>query len=169
MKSKRTIPIFLTAAIFFFGIFVCGSDNSLECTESEFGGMYLDDNGTLVLCFTEGKILEDIINEKKEIENIGTVETLVKIVKYSQQELTEAYELINKYALKNASIKTVSEDVINNKIVIGVMEEKQTERIKNDLSSMNGIFSFEILTDEFCVEDIKQNGFEARERCEEIR
>ncbi len=137
-------------------------------TNDEYGGMYLNDDGILVLCYvSESNTLKSLQKFSDEQNLLKTYKTLfnpnnefvcnytIKSVKYSESELLYAYDFVNKLCENgNKTIKTVDIDVFKNRIVIGIQKSSDIKKIVNDLSEIKGMFSFEILGDDFEVIEI---------------
>ena len=142
------------------------SEDFSRYTNNEYGGMYLDDDGTLVVCFVDNsdylkradkRLLSSrtatnaLINseEKVIVENY-----VVKSVKYSESELLAAYELVNSYIAETGLVKTADVNPIKNRIILGVTKASDIEAVKKALSTIENMLDFEVLDDDFKVEEI---------------
>lgn len=134
-----------------------------EYTENEYGGMYLDDNGQLVVCYVTNsdtmKAAKSNLAQKARSNYTAALtdadnETVIdnytfKEVKYSEKELLDAYEIVNKTAEKNDVIRTVDIDVFQNRIVIGIEDINDLDEIKDDLVDIDGMYALDTVTEEF--------------------
>ncbi len=143
------------------------SESYSNYTNNEYGGMYLNDDGVLVLCYVadsntlkssqkiskikSSKLGQTLINP----ENEAICNYTFKEVQYSEKELLEAYDTINELAIKNNNIiKTVNVDILRNRIIIGLTDASDISLINNEISIDNGIYAFEILDKDFEINDI---------------
>ncbi len=138
------------------------SESYSEYTNDEYGGMYLNDDGVLVLCYAEGsnalKVLRKnsesrLLSKRSKIlvnsKNEAVCNYIIKPVKYSEKELLASYDLINKLAECNNIIKTVDIDIFSNRVVIGVLNSSDISVINDELDMLDGIYAFEILDEDF--------------------
>lgn len=126
-----------------------------EYTNNEYGGMYLNDEGTLIICYVDGsntlkaaksklstrKVSAALTNEDNEIV---AEKYSFKPVKYSEKELLDAYDLINNLAVKNGIIKSAGIDVFENRVIVGISEISDIEQVEKDLVSIDGMYAFEL-------------------------
>ncbi len=152
------------------GSFIDGfdADSYSKYTNDEYGGMYLNDDGVLVLCYVSGsdtlKLSQKISNKQLSSnasktlvnsDNEFVCNYTIKGVKYSEYELLEAYDVVNKLCKDNNEIiKTVDVDVFENRLIIGVPNLSDVSIIKNELSAIDGMYALEVLGDESEVTDI---------------
>jgi len=139
-----------------------------DYSNGEYGGMYLDDEGTLVLCFVEdsvsfrkanAKSLETLRSSNSQVlfdsEGEIVVENyIIKAVEYSEQELLDAYELINDYAYKTGIVKSSDVDTFNNRIIVGVESKLDITTVLKDLNSIKSMLVFEFVEKDFMAQDI---------------
>lgn len=143
------------------------SESYSEYTNDEYGGMYLNDDGVLVLCYVAGsntlkssqRMSENILSSKlsktlKNAKNEVVCNYTIKAVKYSEKELITAYDFVNRLAESNDVIKTVDIDVFSNRIVIGVLKASDISQISDELSIIEGMYAFEILDEDFDFKNI---------------
>ena len=137
-----------------------------EYTNDEYGGMYLNENGVLVLCYVSGsntlKASQNISNNQLlsktktaliNSENEVICNYTIKEVQYSEKELLDAYDIINNLAESKDEIKTVDIDVFKNRIIIGVSTASDISLINDNLAVVDGMYAFEILDDDFEVQN----------------
>lgn len=138
------------------------ADSYSEYTDDEYGGMYLNNAGILVICYVNGsdtaKIMKKANNNKLGLKKNNTLvnsknefvcEYKIKNVKYSEKELLSAYDVVNELAENEKSIKTTDVDVFQNRIIIGVSAKSDIEKISSELSLIDGMYAFELLDDDF--------------------
>lgn len=142
------------------------SEDFSRYTNNEYGGMYLDDDGTLVVCFVDNsdyfKRVNEILSSSRTATNalVNSEEKVivenytVKSVKYSESELLAAYELVNSYIAETGLVKTADVSPIKNRIILGVTEASDIETVKKALSAIENMIDFEVLDDDFKVEEI---------------
>ncbi len=136
------------------------SENYSQYTNDQYGGMYIDDDGTLVICYVEGsdtlhsaRLNSQISKARKSTLVNAKNEPIVnnytfKAVKYSYSELLSAYEHINDFAEQTGIIQTASIDLVDNKIEIGIIEPDKLNIIYEGLSAIDGMYSVTILDPE---------------------
>jgi len=121
------------------------AENYSIYTNDDYAGMYLNNNGQLVICYrNDSKSAETMRanNEKasaKLLSDTGEVlvdSVAVSEVKYSYSELSVAYEYLNKTAGEYKIIKEFWIDVENNSVVVGIFEEAKTDQTKKELLSV---------------------------------
>lgn len=144
------------------------SEDYLKHTNNEYAGMYLNDDGILVICYVEdsqvlksqkainskqfnAKRTDALVNEKNEVV---VNDYMFKTVEYSEMELLSAYELVNEIAERGCGIETASIDVFSNRIVIGINDIEKMESINHNLSDITGMYAFEILDDNNEILDV---------------
>lgn len=131
-----------------------------EYTGNDYGGMYLDENGTLVLCYVNES---DTIKATKKAETKNTLRNCtvlknekneiiadsyrIKAVKYSEQELLDAYDLVNKLAEETGIIKSAGIDVFENRVIVGIKNISDIEKIEKNLATIDGMYAFELNDD----------------------
>lgn len=131
-----------------------------EYTGNDYGGMYLDENGTLVLCYVSES---DTIESTKKAATKNTLRNFtalknenneiiadsykIKAVKYSEQELLDAYDLVNKVAEETEIIKSAGIDVFENRVIVGIKNIADIEKIEKDLATIDGMYAFELNDD----------------------
>jgi hypothetical protein len=116
-----------------------------EYMNNQYGGMFLNENGGLVLCYVNGtkalsvaekrvdSISSTLFNAKKET----VAETvIVKGVKYSYQNLIDACEKLNTAALKLDGINQIWVDIENNRIVVDVDDNERGYKAESELRSV---------------------------------
>lgn len=143
------------------------SESYSKYTNDEYGGMYLNDDGVLVLCYvSESDTLKStkrnnentsILELRKELvnsENDVICNYIVKAVKYSEKELQMAYDIVNQLAESNDIIKSVDIDIFANRIVIGVLNSSDISELSDELVIINGMYAIEILSDDFELKNI---------------
>ncbi len=131
-----------------------------EYTGNDYGGMYLDENGTLVLCYVDGSETIEFTEEaatrnmsksfsalKNEDNEIIADSYKIKAVKYSEQELLDAYDLVNKVAEEKGIIKSAGIDVFENRVIVGIKDISAIEEIEKDLVAICGVYAFELNDD----------------------
>ena len=104
-----------------------------EYTGNDYGGMYLDENGTLVLCYVNESDTIKATKKQKQKNTLRNCTVLknekneiiadsyrIKAVKYSEQELLDAYDLVNKLAEETGIIKSAGIDVFENRVIVGI-------------------------------------------------
>lgn len=133
-------------------------------TNDEYGGMYIDNNGILVICFVDGSDKLTAATSNKNINSLQTLknvngETVVenyvfKAVPYSEQDLLDAYDFVNKLAAKEPAIRAVDVDIFGNRIVIGIQESKDIETINEKLETISGMYAFQILGKEYQANNV---------------
>ena len=121
-------------------------------TNDQYGGMYLDKDGNLVICYLNGSEMlskAEISNEQysgKLLDDSKNViaDSVIKSVKYSYTDLLEAFEYLNEKAIQYKVIKQFCIDIENNKIMIGVIPGSRIEKLKEELFPLFGedMFSF---------------------------
>lgn len=152
------------------------SEDYSKYTNNEYGGMYINDYGVLVLCYVEGSDAVKALQETNVGRNIQQISTalvnsnnevvaekyMFKSVKYSEQELLSAYELANQFAKKNSTVKTVDVDYFKNRIIIGIEAAADIESVNQGLSSIKGMYACELLEEGFEAIDVATiNGISA--------
>lgn len=90
-----------------------------------------------------------LINSENEVICNYTI----KEVQYSEKELLDAYDIINNLAESKDEIKTVDIDVFKNRIIIGVSTASDISLINDNLAVVDGMYAFEILDDDFEVQN----------------
>lgn len=128
------------------------ADSYSEYTDDEYGGMYLNNAGILVICYVNGsdtaKIMKKANNNKLGLKKNNTLvnsknefvcEYEIKNVKYSEKELLSAYDVVNELAENEKSIKTTDVDVFQNRIIIGVSAKSDIEKISSELSDRKSV------------------------------
>lgn len=139
-----------------------------EYTNNEYGGMYLNEDGVLVICYVaEGQVLQSQNAARSQKIKTKTANSLVnanndivaseyifKSVKYSESELLTAYEFVNEVAGRDFGIETASVDVYSNRIVIGIKDIKYMETINDNFNDIDGMYAFEILDDNNEILDV---------------
>ena len=120
------------------------SENFSDYTNNEYGGMYVDTNGNLTLCFKENTANLKTISEKNaacgrkllnEAKKVIADSVQIKSVAYSQTELQNVYNYLCDYASEFPDIYDFYIDVVNNKISIGVYNTANIDDIKNILNT----------------------------------
>lgn len=123
------------------------SENYSKYTNDDYAGMYLNDGGQLVICYRSGSKSAKTMqanNRKasaKLLTDTGKVlvdSVAISEVKFSNAELSGAYEHLNRTADKYKIIKEFWIDIENNKVVVGIFEDAKTEQIKKELLSVLG-------------------------------
>lgn len=137
-------------------------------TAGQYGGMYINDNGVLTICYAENfesKNMEYLINSAKlknntvvslkNSDNKTVVEQCTfKAVQYSEADLLSAYEIANKVATKNDNIKSVCIDYYNNRLIIELESMEYFNKLRIDLSSIEGMYAIEIIDEDDEYHDI---------------
>lgn len=144
------------------------SEDYSDYTNDEYGGMYLDDDGTLVLCFVENttsllkantkanSVLQEALSQSlcKADGTVVAERYTIKPVKHSEKDLLIAYDFINDYACKTDVIKSAYVDVINNKIMVGVESKEDIATVSKAFNSNKSMLSFEFVEEDFMAKDI---------------
>jgi len=111
-------------------------------TNYQYGGMYMDD-GVLIICYTEESdaLNKAIINNEKNsgklFNPVGEILTNIAIraVKYSYDDLLKIYEHLNETSFKYKGISGFGIDIKNNRIVIDIYSNCESENIKKEILS----------------------------------
>lgn len=122
-------------------------------TNNQYGGMYMEENGELVLCYINGSdMLSKAMNSNEEFSGkllnssnkVIANSVTVKSVKYSYAELLKVHTYLNENANQHKGMGNSAIDIRNNKISIGVYASSEGKKAKRDLTSLFGedMFSF---------------------------
>ena len=134
------------------------SENYSQYTNDQYGGMYIDDNGTLVICYVAGsdalhsaRLNSQIAKIRKSPYLINAENEIIvndytfKAVQYSYSELLSAYDQVNEFAEQTGIIQTASINLVDNIIEIGIIEPGKLNIIYESLSAIDGMYSVTIL------------------------
>lgn len=137
------------------------SENYSQYTNDQYGGMYIDDDGTLVICYVDGSDTLYSARLNSQISKVRKSSSLInaknepivnnytfKAVKYSYDELLSAYDHVNDFAEQTGIIQTASIDLVDNTIEIGIIEPDKLNIIHEGLSAIDGMYSVTILDPE---------------------
>lgn len=138
-----------------------------EYTDDEYGGMYLDENGQLVICYVNGsetmQAQQAMISQtarsntpavlKNEENEVVAQNYTFKSVEYSESELLNAYDLVNDFAEQSGMIQSVDVNVIENRIDIGVQSEADVPQINQALVQIEGMYELALVDPDFGCEN----------------
>ncbi len=114
-------------------------------TDNSYGGMYLDKNGNLVLCYTEGSDMlkkvdasaknssNQLLNESKEVLSHNVV---LKSVEYSYADLLSTYEELSSIVDQYIGFSALWVSNEDNRVVLEILPGPEGEKTKEQLSSM---------------------------------
>ena len=130
-----------------------------DYTNEEYGGMYIDEKGQLVLCYVENsKWLKKVTSKQpvlmKSDKTIVSDNYRVKAVKYSAAELQRAYEQINEEARRGAEIRTVDIDWFENRLVVGVTGNKALSSVSKALRKMQVSYAVELVDEKDTIQEV---------------
>lgn len=127
--------------------------NAWDLSESEkedYAGLFMDDNGNLVLQFLKDSIsytnaLEKVKNNNYVLtskDGLQQQKLLIKPAQYSYKELYSTYNIVTEKGYEKKIIKTFSINVKENCIDVGLTDIESKDNVENDLLELvkeNGV------------------------------
>lgn len=145
-------------------IYIFDSTAYFEFTDGQYGGLYIDENGNLVICYTDGEIYNKMtaLNARKSnrlsISQNKTISYPVEIKKvaYGYNELKSCCENIASIKSEYSDIGAWGIDNKNNRVYVSLYETATSLETRSALISIFGenILSFDFISSENKIKDI---------------